>query len=132
VSSRRDRGRSARRPRGAAEPRQPDPDARRAILEEEPAAEAERWAAAWRDDLHRQGRLATGGWPGTIAEARARVTVRLDLELRRRNLGALTYEERQRATRAMYASARRNWLAQVVRSAEDDGSASTPGVEPAP
>ena len=62
-----------------------------------------RWAASWRDDLRKQGRPASGGWPGTLSEARAQVAAIFVRD-------ALTLQERELAARAVYAAARRDWL----------------------
>ena len=90
-------------------------EARRALLEEASIATGERWAAGWRDDLRQEGRPAAGGWPGTVAEARARVTAHLGPELHRRKMLALTHEELERAARTAYARARRDWLSRNER-----------------
>jgi hypothetical protein len=93
--------------------------ARRLLLEHGPASAGACWAAGWRDDLIRDGRPAAGGWPGTVREARLRVTAALAPELSRRNLPALTPEELERAARVAYAAARREWLLHVVRDTGD-------------
>jgi hypothetical protein len=92
---------------------------RKNLLEEGSNTAGERWAAGWRDDLRAQGRPAAGGWPGTVAEARARVIALLGPELHRRKMVALTHEELERAARCAYARARRDWLARNEREAPE-------------
>jgi hypothetical protein len=84
-----------------------DPDARRALLERVAIATGERWADGWRESLRRQGRRASGGWPGTVTEARALVAAHFTAE---RHGPALTYDELECAARISYASARHRWL----------------------
>jgi len=63
-----------------------------------------------RHDLREQGRRASGGWPGTISEARATVASYFSAELRERGMHSLTAEEREWTARCAYAAARRDWL----------------------
>src|SRR5262249_13857830 len=93
--------------------------ARRLLVEQASLAMAERWADGWREDLRDQGRPAAGGWPGPIAEARARGTAHVGPELHRRNMLALTREELELAARTAYARARRAWLARCERESAD-------------
>jgi len=86
-------------------------DDRRALLEEAPLALGETWANSRRDELRREGRSASGGWPGTMREARARVMELLGRELALRHLPLLTSDELGLAARAAYSAARRVWLA---------------------
>ena len=92
---------------------------RRVLLEQGATAVAERWASTWREDLRKQGRPASGGWPGTVPEARARVTAYLGAELARRRMRTLSSDEAGWATQATYASAKRDWLARVDRDDPD-------------
>lgn len=71
----------------------------------------ERWAQGWRSELQGQGRAAAGGWPGTLGEARARVMAFFAEELDGEE--QLTPDELGWATKAAYASARRDWLARA-------------------
>lgn len=66
----------------------------------------ESWAGEVRAALARDGRRATGMWPGTLSEARA---------LAERVIGAAPHgpasrEEREEVARTLYAAARRCWL----------------------
>lgn len=72
------------------------------------------WAARCRHELQREGRAASGGWPGTLSEARARVGRRLVVEQRgRRSELPITDAEREVAARLAYATARAEWLRHV-------------------
>ena len=71
--------------------------ARRAHIQEAAAALGKIWADHFRRDLHREGRAASGGWPGTLREARARVGLNI------------TEAEREVAARTAYSSARDEW-----------------------
>jgi hypothetical protein len=92
-----------------------DPEARRALLEQGAIATGleqgaiatgERWADRCREALRQQGRRASGGWPGTVTEARALVSAHFAAEL-----GPLTYDELQSAAKLSYTRAKRQWLA---------------------
>jgi hypothetical protein len=71
---------------------------------------AEEWVASWRETLRRDGRVAEGGWPGTVGEARALVMQRLVPTLAKLGLSAPSAETLARASRETYAAARRAWL----------------------
>ncbi len=88
---------------------------RRALLKAAAVELGRRWADAWREDLGRDGRAVEGGWPGTLREARARVTAHAGSIP-----GPLTAEELGWAARATYDEARRAWLASVVRRASQE------------
>ncbi|MDP9036256.1 MAG: hypothetical protein M3O50_15755, partial [Myxococcota bacterium] len=98
----------------------PGVDPRSALLERGAIAMGESWAEGWREDLRQQGRRIAGGWPGTIAEARARTQGYFTRELRSRSMDALTTEELDRLARAAYARARTDWLSRV-ESHEPEG-----------
>lgn len=83
-----------------------DPAARRALLEQGAITTGERWADRWCDSLRRQGRRASGGWPGTVREARALVAAYFTAEL---HGPALTYDELECAAKISYASAKHHW-----------------------
>lgn len=83
---------------------------RKARIEETAAALGRSWAEHCRRDLRLDGRPASGGWPGTMREARLRVGFSLVLETRgRRSVLAITEEERELAVRTAYSSARDEW-----------------------
>ncbi len=84
-------------------------DLRRVFLEQSAISLGRSWAEQWRDDLHREGRPAAGGWPGTLREARARVEHHLHAEVTRRKISAVTGAEREFVARKAYASARAEW-----------------------
>jgi hypothetical protein len=86
---------------------QPVAEGRKALLERAAHAEGSAWASWWRVELRRQSRVLTGGWPGTLSEARVRVARRIAVEL-----GAAfhaTREELELAARDAYSVARREW-----------------------
>jgi hypothetical protein len=87
--------------------------ARRLFLEQSAVALGQTWAEQWRQDLHREGRRAAGGWPGTLREARARVRRSILVEMTRRRMPAITAAERETAARTTYASARSEWRRHV-------------------
>lgn len=60
------------------------------------------WAGTVRQLLHEEGRAATGGWPGTMTEARARAS-QLD------SATSLSPQERVRLARILYAAAKTSW-----------------------
>lgn len=82
------------------------------LLEQGSIASGARWAASWREALRREGRPISGGWPGTLSEARARVSAL--------SPQALSWEERERMARLAYAAARREWLSQREADPESD------------
>lgn len=82
---------------------------RSAFIEQSAIALGQTWAEGWRHELHREGRPAAGGWPGTLREARTRVERTLLGELLRREMPAITETEREVAARTAYASARNEW-----------------------
>jgi hypothetical protein len=67
------------------------------------------WAKQTLDELQREGRSPVGGWPGTISEARARLSSFRGPEARA--LSPLGHDEREYVARGLYARARATWLA---------------------
>jgi len=78
------------------------------------AAEGQLWAQEVRNNVRKELRRAAGGWPGTVSEARARLAEFVLPQLNRQGAAA-TSEDRERAARALYDSARRTWLAHCDR-----------------
>jgi len=74
-----------------------------ASLTESAVALGRTWAEEQRASLHRDGRAASGGWPGTLREARMRVERLLQ------QATLVTADDREEAARAAYASARQEW-----------------------
>ena len=75
------------------------------------AITGERWARSRLESLRATGRKASGGWPGTISEARNYVSsgeVRI----------ALSHDELNWMARAVYDAARRDWLSKRDSSDE--------------
>jgi hypothetical protein len=91
------------------------------MLCEEPVELGASWARVWCKSLQTDGRLVAGGWPGTLAEARARVQGHLGSELARRGMPSLSLEELATATSATYQRAKRDWLL-AARDARPKGS----------
>jgi hypothetical protein len=92
------------------------PDAsssRRGFIEETATTLGRTWAVGRRRDLQREGRPASGGWPGTLREARALVEHALPMEMQGRSMNAITEPERELAARTAYASARNEWRRHV-------------------
>jgi hypothetical protein len=97
----------------ALEPRSKRPsrsDRRQVLLSEEPVLLGSSWAQVWCKSMQSDGRLVVGGWPGTLAEARARIQGHLGGELARRRMPALSVEELTVATSATYQQAKKDWL----------------------
>ena len=95
----------------ALEPRSKRPsrsDRRQALLNEEPLLLGSSWAQVWCKSMQSDGRLVVGGWPGTLAEARARIQGHLGGELVRRRMPALSVEELALATSATYQQAKKD------------------------
>ena len=102
-------------------------DKRQTLLSEEPLLLGSSWAQVWCKSMQSDGRLVVGGWPGTLAEARARIQGHLGGELARRRMPALSIEELTAATSATYQQAKKDWLIAArdmrpkgARSSEDD------------
>ena len=85
----------------------PTPEARQMLLEQTARAEGNAWASWWRNELQRQNRPVSGGWPGTLSEARVRVARRLAVE--HGPALAATRQEVEDAARAAYGAARNEW-----------------------
>lgn len=93
-----------------AKPRPPAPGVRRAVIDSLATALGQSWARRSREALHRDGRAAAGGWPGTVGEATAYVAQALLSDQYRLPTPVLTPAERELLARAVYASARHEWL----------------------
>jgi hypothetical protein len=88
---------------------------RRAVLLHEAAVAAARaWTSSWFRTLADDGRRIEGGWPGTLPEARGRVSVDAARALAGSSMTALTREELKRLTRTTYEEARRLWRALAI------------------
>ena len=68
------------------------------------------WAMQLRAAMVLEKRRACGGWPGTLSEARAHVSVSLLPWLEHHGEPAVTSEQREGAARLVYASARSLWM----------------------
>jgi hypothetical protein len=85
--------------------------ARAARLAEVAAVTGARWATSQLESFRAAGRKASGGWPGTLSEARNYVSAR---EV---NAG-LSSEELLWMTRAVYDAAKQDWLSKRDSSEE--------------
>jgi hypothetical protein len=79
-------------------------------------ADGEQWAAEVRGQIVADNRRVSGGWPGTLSEARARVA-RLTARLNQLNVAA---DEREQAARAIYESARSWWLLRQEKGRDEE------------
>jgi len=84
---------------------------RQSVVERSAHDGGEQWARGWRDELQSDHRRASGGWPGTIAQARVCARAHLSAELARLRLAAPSPTELEQAARLTYARARTVWLA---------------------
>jgi len=96
-------------------------DQRQALLNDEPLLLGSSWARLWCKSMLDDGRMVVGGWPGTLAEARARIQGHLGGELARRRMPALSLEELALATHSTYQRAKKDWLI-AARDARPKGS----------
>jgi hypothetical protein len=96
------------------------PRERRTLLAHASDEAGRAWAQIWFDDLRGQGRAVTGGWPGTMSEARGRARVHIDGRLSRQALAPITHIELGEAARATYDIAKSLWYGSRVR---DEGVA---------
>ena len=87
------------------------PEERKILVHESAVALGAKWARSWCDTMRGEGRPVAGGWPGTVAEARARVAAFFRGELAKRGLPRLTIDELSWASKEAYASARHDWHA---------------------
>ncbi len=86
------------------------PNSRSTLLADASRNVGRMWAEGWFAELRRQGRPVTGGWPGTMSEARGRIRVHVDSLLTQRAWPSITYDELADATRVTYDSAKALWL----------------------
>ena len=99
-------------------PARPAPIARpTSALERAVDAAGEAWAVDWANTLHGEGRPVSGGWPGTLSEARGRVAACIAKRVGpARRIGP---EELELLARRAYAAARKAWLARADVGVED-------------
>ena len=83
---------------------------RATLLVEYASALGASWARALCDATRFERRLVLGGFPGTIQEARSRVSEFLRIELASLDLPPLEQSELSQAVDIAYARARREWL----------------------
>jgi hypothetical protein len=80
----------------------------------------ENWARELRATLLVERRRTSGGWPGTMTEARARVAAAVLPWSVPRGESPPTEAERENAARLLYASARSAWLTNAEPNIDDD------------
>lgn len=97
----------------------PAGETRRAFLDENSASVGTDWSVALRSSLKSQGRAAAGGFPGTMSEARAYVNRSLPRALSSAAMPVLSSDEREWSARIVYASARKDWLANGARDEDE-------------
>jgi alkylhydroperoxidase family enzyme len=73
------------------------------------------WVEEWRRELAVDGRPMSGGWPGTLSEARERAATRMRDELRSDDPATL-----EAVARKANEIARSLWLSQSERDEDDD------------
>lgn len=92
-----------------------DLDPRRRLLADASQDLGKRWAEGWFEELRREGRRVTGGWPGTMSESRGRTRAYVDALLTKRAMQPVTQGELADAARGTYDIARALWLGSRVR-----------------
>jgi hypothetical protein len=86
-------------------------------LERAVDAAGQAWALDWSNALSGEGRPVSGGWPGTLSEARGRVAACVARRVGpARRLGP---EELESLARRAYAAARKTWLARADLADDD-------------
>jgi hypothetical protein len=94
----------------------PKPSTRKisAALQRAVQGAGEAWAVDSANALRDEGRQVTGGWPGTISEARQRVRTCALLQG-----SSMTSEDLEVLTRLAYETAKKVWLARSERVSDD-------------
>ena len=103
-------------PKAARQSSAAKPAARKisAALQRAVQGAGEAWAVDSANALRDEGRQVTGGWPGTISEARQRVRTCALLQ------GVcMTSEDLEVLTRVAYETAKKVWLARSERVSDD-------------
>lgn len=91
----------------------------RAWLARAAADAGQKWAERFRAGLLRDGRVASGGWPGTLTEARTVAATYLRDDGHAPQLRGLSITEFDGFARMVNASARQGWLAWAARDAPE-------------
>lgn len=84
-------------------------DRREALLRDQSVVIGAEWASAVCGEALLTRGSIDGGWPGTVPEARGRVSQSLGQQLSARRWPALTASELATAASAVYGHARRTW-----------------------
>jgi hypothetical protein len=79
-------------------------------LDAESIVVGDAWVETVRSELRESRRRITGGWPGTVREARALTYAHFSARA-----SALSPEDLERVARGAYRRARRQWLARSAR-----------------
>ncbi len=93
---------------------------REILVERAASAAASAWTASCFAALARERRAVSGGWPGTLSEARVRARAEVARELALQSMAALTQEELAHAARLTNAEARRAWHKNRIADAEPE------------
>jgi hypothetical protein len=88
--------------------------ARRLLIERAAIAAADDWVKRLSDELSAERRVAAGGWPGTLSEARNCTRAYVIERLRKSESTPPTADELEFAARTSYARARTQWLSSAA------------------
>ena len=88
-------------------------------LERAVDAAGQAWALDWSNVLSGEGRAVSGGWPGTLSEARGRVAA--CVAKRVGPVRRVSAEELESLARRAYAAARKAWLARAELVDDEEG-----------
>lgn len=93
---------------------------REMLVERAAVAAASAWTESYFGQLARERRAVTGGWPGTLSEARVRASAEVARELAAQSMAALTHDELAHAARLTNAEARRAWHKNRIAECETE------------
>lgn len=93
---------------------------RERFLADHSLALGDAWVEHVKLDLRHEKREVTGGWPGTLREARARAYAHFTDDATIERHGVLTHDELEHAVRAVYDHARARWLAAARTDDEEN------------
>lgn len=92
-----------------AEKARGDLERRGRLVRDRPLALGASWALDACQAAALSGRKLEGGWPGTVPEARIRVSQELARELAEQGMSPLSHDELVTATSIAYERAKRDW-----------------------
>jgi hypothetical protein len=91
-------------------------------------AAGEQWAIRWIENLRKEGRAVSGGWPGTISEARSQASASAAQYLGRKS--ALMPGDLDTLARRVYEGAKKAWMARAVSEPDDETEDDAPAPSP--